>query len=858
MKTPLLSIQAHHTCISSRPGIGKDLQAEISFDSDLDSCWSEDVEMHFLEEDFQDLGVMENRPHVHNSDSEEENVDDPGDPGDPGDPEDPEGPEHHQESSEDEEDEDSSDSDSEEENTGNFNFDHDSLQTVIQFEENRTVKESMLLDLALNIRHRQTYESLIEVFESKNVLLGRKFFPTSKRELWRLLGRNESGIVAHVYCHKCYCYIGRKRNLPEFYLCVCGLVIEVKKAKYFLTIDLKRQLEHFLSLPNVIALLRYREEREKLIDDAVEDVFDGEEYIRLQERVPMTEYDYTMVFNSDGVKLTKRAKTEVYPVYVRLNELPPHLRQKFIFLAAVFVDVVEPDMVSFLYPVILKLNKLSEEGIQWRPDGHEVVTSRFFTLCFCVDAKERWRMLHMTAHSGNYACTYCTFRGVRINQTMRYPALPHPNIPAYEDRTDEEMKADMIQAHRTHQRVRGHKGLTPLMLLRHFDLAHGAAADDLHNIYLCAAKAHTNLLLTVAPRVQRNMGYDTLCRIIDDRMKEMKTPSCISRKPGTCSITKRGQFTGTEWRNWTLYGAVPCLEGLIAPEYIRHFESLSRFAYILSQDVITPEDLNEADQCIRTYLVQFERYFGIEATRMNIHALPHAIRSCRDLGAYWVYSTFNFESWNNKIIRKITSPKGAILQIVVRHLIHMHLEMAMLGDPDVSEDIRAQLVNILTKKKKRLANARYIGNKVYLVGNPIQRQPTEPERAILLREGLDTPQLQVYKKILIRSTRYQAGHNVDVKSDNSRIYTFQDTFCTITNIVSFINRQGNELYGMFVNEHDVVQPRPFRVAKHIAQINQGNDIAHFIPIDHVKAPVVTVRSLGRLFMISLPNLNEID
>ena len=164
--------------------------------------------------------------------------------------------------------------------------------------------------------------------------------------------------------------------------------------------------------------------------------------------------------------MSKQAKTEVYPVFVRLNELTPHTRQKFMFLAAVFVDLVAPDMVSYLLTVILKLNKLSEEGIEWQPDGPEgqVVRSRFFPLRFCVDAKERWRILHMTSHAGFFPCTYCVFRGVRVNRTMRFPALPHPDIPPYVDRTDQGMREDMIEAHRIQQNVRGHKGITALIL----------------------------------------------------------------------------------------------------------------------------------------------------------------------------------------------------------------------------------------------------------------------------------------------------------------------------------------------------------------------------------------------------------
>jgi len=57
--------------------------------------------------------------------------------------------------------------------------------------------------------------------------------------------------------------------------------------------------------------------------------------------------------------MSMNAKTSICPVYVRLNEIKPQLRQKFLFLADLYVDVVEPDMNTVLKPIIKEMNNLS-------------------------------------------------------------------------------------------------------------------------------------------------------------------------------------------------------------------------------------------------------------------------------------------------------------------------------------------------------------------------------------------------------------------------------------------------------------------------------------------------------------------
>jgi len=262
-------------------------------------------------------------------------------------------------------------------------------------------------------------------------------------------------------------------------------------------------------------------------------------------------------------------------------------------------------------------------------------------------------------------------KGVTVGDTntMRWPYLPNDNIPAFADRSHEVMIQSMLQAHEDSKPVLGHKGVTSLMLVNDLDLRRSNACDDLHIVYECAAKHITELCITEAPRVNARMGEEALCRLIDSRMKKIKTPTNISRKPGNCSFMNRKQIKGSEWRNWILYYAVTCLKGLIAEDHITPLALLSRGAFLFSQDIILPEHIVESDYCFHRFLELNERLYGIERTKLNLHALIHFAKSVRENRNLWCYSTFNFESWNPVIIKFVSSPNGALLQILVRHLI---------------------------------------------------------------------------------------------------------------------------------------------------------------------------------------------
>ena len=60
----------------------------------------------------------------------------------------------------------------------------------------------------------------------------------------------------------------------------------------------------------------------------ISDVIDGRQYIKLCEKdgfLSMTT-NLSAIFNTDGVALYKSSRTEVWPIYLAINEIPPDKR----------------------------------------------------------------------------------------------------------------------------------------------------------------------------------------------------------------------------------------------------------------------------------------------------------------------------------------------------------------------------------------------------------------------------------------------------------------------------------------------------------------------------------------------------
>lgn len=134
----------------------------------------------------------------------------------------------------------------------------------------------------------------------------------------------------------------------------------------------------------------------------------------------------------------------------------------------------------------------------------------------------------MTQYNGYFGCTFCDILGVSVDRGIQYPILSNPEMNVPQLRTNKSILQNMIAAYHTGTPVKGVKGPAALMNLHHCGLLSGSAVDDLYAVHEGNAQHHTELLLK--PGIG-DLSAEEKIRIINARMRTIKTPTGIARKP---------------------------------------------------------------------------------------------------------------------------------------------------------------------------------------------------------------------------------------------------------------------------------------------------------------------------------------
>ncbi|KAK3911504.1 Integration host factor subunit beta [Frankliniella fusca] len=506
--------------------------------------------------------------------------------------------------------------------------------------------------------------------------------------------------------------------------------------------DVKKQLRYLLETPGFHVNLNYREERIKRNPMNIEDVLDGERYSELSQpgNVLSTRYNFSYGINNDGFRICKTSNAEAQPVYLKLNELSPLVRQRYILLAGIWIDDQPPSMNYILEKCLIEqANELSSAGLQWTRNG-ENVNSLFIPVYCSADAKAKALLLNLNEPTGRKSCLFCDIDGVQA-RGIKFPMWPYGEMEEPLPRTHASISEDMVAAIQERRMVNGFRGGSQLLNLDHFDLKTGFSTDDLHPIYVGVIKDYFERLFL--PEGTHYIGAGNIA-LINRRWLAIKFRTCISRKPRRILSVKR--WRGTEFRNFLLYG-LPCLEGTVGDNIIFNLSHLANAVFLLSKQSIGEDDLIQAEEDIMIFLFQLQDMFGVHEMKFNVHVLVHLVEVVRALGNLWAHSTFNFESWNHRLKKYVTSSWGTCDQVVFRLLLSNFVSAARF-DIRISERVKLTMESILIRT--RLDNALRVGN-VYLLGSVERRQVREQERQLLQEQGmqLHDRNVLVYKRASI-------------------------------------------------------------------------------------------------------------
>ncbi|XP_043460897.1 uncharacterized protein LOC122497697 isoform X1 [Leptopilina heterotoma] len=649
------------------------------------------------------------------------------------------------------------------------------MRVPLQYNQNVSAVDILMLSLAQFIRHKSTYEQLISILKGYKLMFRHINIPTTKDALWRVLGRTGENTNYRFFCSQCKDEVGEGMVRVRCRCGRCGPDENETFIAVYVQILLRPQITDLLQLPNMAEALRYKYNRIKLDEEAVEDIYDGEQYKLLSEPGGFLENPNNFSFTlwTDGLKLTKSSRASTYPVVLQLNELSPFSRKKNLLLAGLWVSDEHPaTMNTILRPTVNELRDLYVNGIRWRPDGGEEVTSKFIITTLTADSPAKSDVLRAKRYNGENGCPACLAPGETVDNRRVYAA------EEYEMRRDDTFRHDALQAIARGTPVNGIKGFTALARLPHFDLVDGVVVDPAHNPFLGVAKRLVERFVSDVDDPWY-IGTPDQKAIIDERILTIKPPSRISRSPR--SINTYRMWKISEWRNWLQYYALPCLHNILPQEYFDHLTSLCVAINILNSSSISHDKFNTAKDLIAQFVKDYQRLYGLRHMLFNVHILNHLVQSVENWGPLWVFSALPFESLNKNIVDFVKSPHHRADQITTRFFMKKFISVAPRL-MEIDEGIRNE-VNHLLKIKHHHIEGTAEGNYYLAKGRTILCAPTNEEVRLVRQAGFRiNPAAPITRtnKATIHGTEYRRKDNLRRKFCNSIAYCKQSPHCDRT------------------------------------------------------------------------------
>jgi len=147
------------------------------------------------------------------------------------------------------------------------------------------------------------------------------------------------------YCSGCFRGLDSKDS-------VCQRCGSKCKVNYYLHLPVIPQLKALYSNPNFVEAISYRFNRKTLVDNNLEDIYDGKLYKSAGE-ILSHPYNISLSWNTDGLSIYNSSNFQIWPFYFTINELPPHLRFKdeYMVLGGLAFGNEKPACNLFLKPI---------------------------------------------------------------------------------------------------------------------------------------------------------------------------------------------------------------------------------------------------------------------------------------------------------------------------------------------------------------------------------------------------------------------------------------------------------------------------------------------------------------------------
>ena len=248
-------------------------------------------------------------------------------------------------------------------------------------------------------KHSLSQAALIDLLEFiVKILPGGNIFPKSVHLLFRYIEKfaPDFKVTKHYFS-------GEKKEMKYV-----GTKKKKQATGYFQEIDLEEQIRFLFENRKLGEHMMHPDELTGE-DTKLGDVITGSEYRRVNE--DRKKFDLILMCNTDGLKLYKSTRYHCWPIMVKIMEIAPQVRDRFIIIWGVWCSKVKPVMKVFFQPMVQKMKSYFTEGISWKhPETGKRETTRLTVPLVVADSPGRADLQEVQHHMGTYPCNMCEIK----------------------------------------------------------------------------------------------------------------------------------------------------------------------------------------------------------------------------------------------------------------------------------------------------------------------------------------------------------------------------------------------------------------------------------------------------------------
>jgi len=298
--------------------------------------------------------------------------------------------------------------------SSNCSIDLDKKDLNIAHRYSHNVLSKTLLVMAIKWRHSLTYSAAEDILRLLNIMTNVNPNPFSFKYFWKkIIEMYSDYLTVHHICnnHRCAAYIGQIQSNDAIFSCPhCHTEINAKRnlevGNTFLHLSLKKQLKDIFTLFGFQYL--YSENRKKTNEYAIEDIYDGDCYIKGN-----VANIISLNFSVDGTPIFDSSTSSIHPVLCTINELAPTERKNHIMLTCLWFGNKKIKMNDYLTPFVEEAKELYYKGFYYIYNGKKY-HKRVRILAANCDSIERPLLQCSTQFNGAYGCGLCLNPGESI------------------------------------------------------------------------------------------------------------------------------------------------------------------------------------------------------------------------------------------------------------------------------------------------------------------------------------------------------------------------------------------------------------------------------------------------------------